>query len=228
MNLFGRKKKKVVPKISDSIQRLRIAQETLDKTEAHLNKQIAQCLVEAKKKSRAKDKRGALYHLKKKKMYQKQVDQIYGKKTNLDIQIMALENAASNKLMADAMVAGRNALQANVSDAQLDEVADVMDDINESIQVSDEFGEALSQQIGAPMDEDDLLGELDELEDEMADDDIMALDAPVVPLGKQAEPQLDLGPDIAVPSGPIAAPAMTEEEREAEEFRKLSEEMGMI
>jgi hypothetical protein len=45
-------------------------------------------------------------------MFEKQVEQIYGKKNNIEMQIMALESAASNKEVLDVMkVIARSATQ---------------------------------------------------------------------------------------------------------------------
>jgi hypothetical protein len=83
MNLFGTKKA-APPKLSDTIKQLRealvrrsslcpdcvkdlcvsmyrlaaVVQDTLDKREKHLEKQVVAAITEAKKKSKAKDKRG--------------------------------------------------------------------------------------------------------------------------------------------------------------------------
>lgn len=235
MNLFGRPKakKKAAPKISDSIQKLRVAQETLDKREAHLLKQIEQCTKTAKAKARKKDKKGALFYLKRKKMYERQVDQIYGKKTNIDIQIMALEEAASNKEMANAMIEGRNALQAHVNEGQIEQAQDVMDDLNDSIALSEEFSEALSAQIGPVMDEDELDEELKELEDEMADEDILALDGPAVPvtsLDSKVQEITATPTAVAAPAAAASAPrarAETAEEKEAREYAELEAMMAL-
>ena len=43
-------------------------------------------------------------------------------------------------------------------DRQVEEVEDVMDAVNEGIQMADEMGEAMAQQIGPVMDEVSLLG----------------------------------------------------------------------
>lgn len=59
---------------------------------------------------------GALFQLKRKKMYEKQIDQIYGKKSNIEMQIMALESASSNKELLSAMQTGKAALSASVKE----------------------------------------------------------------------------------------------------------------
>lgn len=66
---------------------------------------------QAKDKLRAKDKRGAIHLLKRAKLVETQINQIYGKKANIDVQIMALESAASNKEIFDVMRAGKDALK---------------------------------------------------------------------------------------------------------------------
>jgi charged multivesicular body protein 4 len=178
MNLFG-KKKAAPPKLSETIQRLREALDTLDKREKHLDKQIAQAVAEAKKKSKAKDKRGALFQIKRKRMYEKQIEQIYGKKSNIEMQIMALESAASNKEVLDVMKIGKDALKSAIQATDVEKVEETMEDINEQIAMGEEIGEAMSNPIGAPMDEEDLSKELEEMEAEMTEEEL--LEAPVVP-----------------------------------------------
>ena len=98
--LFGTNQKKTqqkAPNLNDSIQQLRQAVTQLDKREVHLEKKIQVCLNNAKAKSKRRDKKGALYELKKKKQLENQLQSIQGKKLNLETQIMALEDAHLNK-----------------------------------------------------------------------------------------------------------------------------------
>ena len=83
----------------------------LEKRERHIEKQSAQYREEAKAKLRSNDKRGALFLLKRAKLYDAQITQLYGKRSNLDIQIMALEGAASNAEIFKAMQVARQALK---------------------------------------------------------------------------------------------------------------------
>lgn len=218
MNLFGRKKKAPAPKLSSSIQQLRGAMQVLDKREKHLEKQITQCLKEAKRKSKAKDKRGALHQLKRKKMLEKQVDQIYGKKSNIEMQIMALESAASNKELLAAMKTGKNALRAAVGERDVDDVADVMDEINDAVSMADELGEAMAQPMGVPMDEDDLMDELKDLEAEMMDDELLDAEIPTQTNTVAAKPQTN-DALTALPAAPSSA--LVGSEKEAAELAEL-------
>jgi charged multivesicular body protein 4 len=147
MNLFGKPKPKG-PKITDSISQLREAMDTLEKREAHLQKQADEALAKAKLKSKKGDKKGALFELKRKKMFEKQIEGMFGKRVNLETQIMALQSAAANQDVLKAMKTGRDAIQAHISDKVVDEVADVMDQINENVSLIDEMDQALSQPVG--------------------------------------------------------------------------------
>jgi len=203
MNLFG-KKKAPHPKLSETIQKLREALDTLDKREKHLEKQVQSAITEAKRKSKANDKRGALFQIKRKKLFEKQIDSIYGKKSNIEMQIMALEAAASNKDVVDAIAVGNAALEAAVAATNVDRVEDLMEKVNENIALGDEVSDMVSQPIGPVMDEDVLSKELEEMEKEMADE--IAMDAPVVPSRSRvvAEPEIA---EPVVASAAAGAPA---------------------
>jgi hypothetical protein len=70
MNLFGKKKQAPPPNPADAIMKLRGTMETLTKREAYIQKKIEMMVAEAKQKMARKDKNGALFALKKKKMYE--------------------------------------------------------------------------------------------------------------------------------------------------------------
>jgi len=211
MNLFG-KKKAPPPKLSDTIQKLREALDTLDKQEVHLGKQIAGAVAEAKKKSKAKDKKGALFQIKRKRMFEKQVEQIYGKKQNIEMQIMALESAASNKEVLDVMKVGAGALKQAIQATDVEKVEQVMEDTTEAIQMGEEIGEAMSNPIGQPLDEADLSKELEEMEQEMTEEEL--LEAPVVPVVSK--------PLKEKPASPVAAKkgTVTDKEEHKEPAKK--------
>lgn len=223
MNLFG-KKKKEAPKLSDSIQQLREAMNLLEKREVHLGKQLEQAHEAAKQKAKMKDKRGALFHLKRKKMYEKQVDQIYGKKHNIEMQIMALESAASNKELLNVMKQGKVALQSAIKDDDVENVADVMDDINESLQLSEELSEAMAQPMGPVMDEDELNQEFQELQDSLEEEEALETPSLVTPVISATDKNIAVAPKA--PAGPIKVKPETPDEKEARELRELENIMN--
>jgi len=207
MNLFG-KKKAPPPKLSDTIQKLREALDTLDKREKHLEKQVQGAITEAKRKSKANDKRGALFQIKRKKLFEKQIDSIYGKKSNIEMQIMALEAAASNKDVVDAIAVGNAALEAAVAATNVDRVEDLMEKVNENIAMGDEVSDMVSQPIGPVMDEEILTKELEEMQKEMEDESL--LDAPAVPSSSRVVVEADpepVEPVVVAPAGAASRPA---------------------
>jgi len=210
MNLFG-KKKKAPPKLNESIQSLRESIQMLDKREKHLEKQIQQTLEEAKAKAKAKDKRGALFHLKRKKLLEKQIDQIYGKKINIETQVMALESAASNKDVLNVMRQGKEALQSTIQENDIDKVDEVIADINDAVALADELGDAISRPIGGQIDDDELNAELEQMESQLYESEM--LEAPKVPVVRQ-----DANKIVAsLPAAPSRELAQPESEKDIEE-----------
>eukprot|EP00457_Paulinella_chromatophora_P014207 gb/GEZN01014603.1/.p1 GENE.gb/GEZN01014603.1/~~gb/GEZN01014603.1/.p1 ORF type:complete len:227 (+),score=71.06 gb/GEZN01014603.1/:79-759(+) len=220
MNLFGKKKAAPAPKLSESIQKLREAQGNLEKRMKHLEIQMGKAHEEARRKAKAKDMRGAKHELKKKKMIEKQVDLIYGKQSNLEMQILALENASSDKDTLDAMRVGAAALQTAIKPTDVERVDDVMDNINESMAMAEELGQALGQSIGTQYDDAELQAELDEMESELLDDDL--LKAPAIPKTaltapeEQKEAVIPTGTPTARVTEKKAAPKSQEEQELAE------------
>jgi len=176
--LFGSKKPKQTAPTSDlntSIQQLRSAVELLEKREAHLEKKVQQCLMIAKEKSKRRDKKGALFELKKKKQLETQLQSLQGKKLNLETQIMTLEDAHLNTQTLKAMRTSANAMRATVKEADLDKADDLMEQINEAMDQVQEMNEAMSQPIGHAIDDAELEAELAELEELEADELINAM-----------------------------------------------------
>ena len=166
-----------------------VCQTMLEKREKHIEKQSVLCREEAKAKLRSKDKRGALFLIKRAKLFDQQISQLYGKRSNLDIQIMALEGAASNSEIFKVMNVGRQALKQATASVDVDVVGDLMEDLNESLQANEEINDALAQQIGPQMDEDELNAELEEMEQEMVDTDLLAVGAMPQPTAVQQQQQ---------------------------------------
>jgi len=161
--------------LNGSIQQLRAAVQQLEKSEVHLDNKIQQCLKTAKEKSKKRDKKGALFELKKKKQLENQLQSLQGKKLNLETQIMTLEDAHLNKQTLAAMKTSANAIRSTVREADLDRADELMDEINEAIDQVHEMNEAMSQPIGPAMDETELEAELAELEELEADELINAM-----------------------------------------------------
>ncbi len=116
MNFFGSRKKTpaATKKASNSpveaIGKIKEHLRVMEKGTAHLEARIKKCHMDALKKSKAKNKRGALLDLKRKKLLEKQLTQKQAQSFNLENQLFALENANSNKQMLDTMKVATGAM----------------------------------------------------------------------------------------------------------------------
>merc|ERR1712154_58897 len=205
-------KAKKQPNLNDSIQQLRQAVTQLDKREVHLDKKIQVCLNNAKAKSKRRDKKGALFELKKKKQLENQLQSIQGKKLNLETQIMALEDAHLNKETLKAMKTSANAMKATVKESDLDKADELMEDINEAMDQVNEMNEAMANPIGNPFDEDELEAELNELEELEADE--LLNDMSDAPITGNVQQNNDI--DLDMPSAPTKKINKQQKEEEDE------------
>ena len=83
----------------------------MDKREAHLNNKIDAMKLEAMTQAKKKNQKGALFALKKKRMYDQEVTKISGMKMTLEIQQMSLESAVGNVEVLKVMQKGTLALK---------------------------------------------------------------------------------------------------------------------
>ena len=157
----------------------------LEKREALLHKKMAAELSKAKEFNRAKNKRAALQCLKKKKLYEQQVENLQNHQLKLEEQVITLEGSKTTAETFDALRSGAGAMKQLHKETNIDEVDKVMDDINEQSEKMRQVQEALGQPVGyaADMDEDELDAELAELEAE------------------DLEKELGLEEDVAVQTG---------------------------
>jgi len=197
--------------LNSSIQKLRQTIQTLDKREEHLEKKIAECVARAKQKSKNRDKKGALFELKKKKQLENQLQTIQGKKLNLETQIMTLEDAYLNKETFSAMQTSAQAMRSAINDSDMERADELMEDINEAMDQVHEMNDAMSQPLGAVMDEDELEAELAELE-EMEADELLTVMPPVTAKKEvKAEEDVDV-PDVEVPTHKVSGKKTEEDE----------------
>jgi charged multivesicular body protein 4 len=230
MNLFGKAKK--APTAKDSIMKLRETIEMLEKRETYLQKKIDHELEEAKKNA-AKNKRGALMALKRKKAYQGQIEKISGAKLTLEQQVMAIEDANINLEAMGAMKMGAQAMRGIHGSLNIDKVDDTMEEIRDQMDIANEINDAISKPVGFGMefDDDELSAELDELEQEQIDSKLM--DIPNT--GVKVTPAANKSPaakapaaqkEIKFPEAPSTVPKKTETDEE-KELRELQASMAM-
>lgn len=190
-----------------------------EKRAEHLEKKIQAQLIEAKKKGKAGNKAGALLCLKRKKMYEAEVTKLRQMVMNLETQKFAVESSAMNAVYVDTLKNNTAQMQEASRTLNADDVADTMDDLQEEMEKGNEVQELLSQQVGGDdIDEDELMGELDELEADIMEEEMM----------KGVDTVADPSPvdTISMPSIPDQKPSVESTEEEAA-LAALEAEMGM-
>jgi len=211
MKLFGGGKKEKTPTPQEGIQRLREVEEMLMKKSDFLEKKIEGEISTAKKHG-AKNKRVALQALKRKKRYEKQLQQIDGTLSTIEFQREALENASTNTEVLKVMGVAAKALKGAHNNLDVDQVHDLMDDVAEQQEVANEISEAISNPVGfgQDVDEDDLLAELEELEQEGLDEQLLN----VGPVADDSLPDVPLT-DPSASTVPTSSRAKAKEEDDA-------------
>ncbi|TDH73795.1 hypothetical protein CCR75_006843 [Bremia lactucae] len=208
MNLFGRKS--AAPARSpvataDTIRKLREQLESLEKREVHIEKKILLQLAEAKQRSVAKDKRGAIFALKRKKMYEAEIEKLQGARMTLETQVMTLESAHVNMETFTALRSGAEQMKAIHGQMNVDTVDNIMDDIQEETAMADEIGRAISQPFGSQLYDDD------ELEDELREMEELELEEKVLqPLVATPAEAATPAKGAKAPTAPVAAAPMAQ------------------
>ena len=169
-NIFQKKKrvsaadKNATP--AETIGKLRSSIENAEKREAFLQHKMHNLVQDAKMKMAKGDKRGALSILKRKKMYQSELEKTENVKMTLEMQAMQLESATHNQETLRTMQSGNSAMKRLRKAFGIDKVDEVMDDIREEADLAQEISTAIATPIDPyMMDDDELLKELNEFEE---------------------------------------------------------------
>lgn len=166
LNLFGRKRDKIDPE--SILMNLENTIDILEKRQKFLQVKIKNELDIAKTNGSTK-RSLALRALKRKRGYEEQVNKLEGAIFNIEQQKLAIESTLTNKTVFDTMKEGSNALNDLQKGMSVEDVEDTTDDIREQIEINEEIGQALGQDISMETDNDELekelaLLELEELE----------------------------------------------------------------
>lgn len=193
MNLLGKifknKAKRSPNRTSDALQKLRETEEILSKKQEYLENKILQELQLAKKNS-SSNKRAALQALKRKKRYEKQLTQIDGTLTAVEMQRELLEGAKTNTTVVETMQSAADALNTAHKTINVEKVYDLIDDLADQQELSNEVMEAFSKPVGfsTDLDESELEKELEELEQQALDEHI--LEVPILPTTPVVPPEV--------------------------------------
>ncbi|KAI5437233.1 hypothetical protein KIW84_023379 [Lathyrus oleraceus] len=141
----------------------------------------------------ARRNRAAIQCLKRKRLYEQQIEQLGNFQLRIHDQMIMLEGAKATTETVDALRTGAAAMKAMQKATNIDDVDKTMDEINEQTENMKQIQEALSTPIGAAadFDEDELEAELEELESAELEEQLLqpATTAPAatsyVPAGRQ-------------------------------------------
>jgi charged multivesicular body protein 4 len=210
MRLFGGGKKKEKPanpeEALNTINKLRGTLEDLDKRQKVLEAKARNELETAKEKNRQKDKRGALYSLKKKKMYEAEVAKLDASKMNLEQQIFMIEGAHTNVSVFESMRTAQATIANQHRNITVDQVDELRDQIEEHQQLQEEISDALTQPMGnlMNMDDDELMDELNQLEATEMEEKMLDMEVP----------QAAKTPAVVAPSARVPAVAAKKDDLE--------------
>ena len=151
------------PNIKDTIEKNKKIVITLNKRLEHLEKKIELEKNNALKKIKIKKKKSALINLKRKKMYEKQVDNLYSQIGNLEQQIIVLESSAVNNSVFETMKISNNTLKKINKKNTVEKVENLIDNIDEQINLTNEVNQVLSNPINDFEDDQELIDELENL-----------------------------------------------------------------
>jgi len=210
MNLFGKAKAAPQTTPKDGVMRVKETLDMLEKREKHLQSKIDKELKIAKENAQ-KNKKAALMALKRKKLYEAEVEKMMNTRMNLEAQVIQIENASVNFEVLQAMKQGASALKNIHGSVNIERVEDTVDEIQEQMDLANEISNVIGQPMGNTIDDDELLAELEELEQEELDSKLLTV-----------EPELP-----SAPTNFINPPAKAKLRTEEDELADLKAEMAM-
>eukprot|EP00245_Coleochaete_scutata_P004887 TRINITY_DN17952_c0_g1_i1.p1 TRINITY_DN17952_c0_g1~~TRINITY_DN17952_c0_g1_i1.p1 ORF type:complete len:214 (-),score=64.01 TRINITY_DN17952_c0_g1_i1:97-738(-) len=136
----------------------------LEKKEGVYSKKIDEELEKAKEFSKAKNKKGAIQCLKRKKMYEVQIETIVNFQMRIQDQMIQLESAKVTAETVKALEQAAKAIQGTLHEMNIDNLDLTLEQISEANDEIKMIQERLGEPIGDEIDEDELEEELNNLE----------------------------------------------------------------
>jgi len=183
--------------------------DNLDKRQRYLEKKVQDMEEKARQAARAKNKRGAMEALKRKKMLMSELDTLTNAKMTLEQQVMTMEAAQTQAAAVSALASGVKAQKNLNQQMNIDQVDQVMEEIQEQQDIQNEIAQCF-QQGSSMMDDDDLLDEFIQLQAEELEKDLLTT----------TEQIIDVGPT------PTALPPQAQPARPAPAAKQLAAPMG--
>ncbi|XP_059274538.1 vacuolar protein sorting-associated protein 32 homolog 2-like [Lycium ferocissimum] len=162
--IFGKLKEE--PNVLPALEQLNEHLEYLEKKEKVFLKKVSEEVEKAKQFTRAKNKRAAIQCLKRKRMYEQEIENLGSYQLRIHDQMITLEGAKATTETVEALRTAAAAMKGIHKAMKIDDVDKTMDEINEQTENIKQIQDALATPIGAAadFDEDELQAELEELE----------------------------------------------------------------
>ncbi|XXG86012.1 hypothetical protein AAC387_Pa11g1004 [Persea americana] len=169
------KKKKAPPSAISTLDKLNETLEMLEKKEHLLQKKISVEIERAKKFTQSKNKKAAIQCLKKKKLFEAQIEQLANFQLRVHDQMIMLEGVKATTDTVDALKTGASAIKSIQFSLSVDDIDKTMEEVNEHTESMKQIQDALAAPVGAAadIDEDELEAELEELEGEELEEQLL-------------------------------------------------------
>lgn len=170
--------------------------------------------IDTARKNRTSNKRVALQALKRKKRYEKQLQQLDGTLSTIEIQRESLENVGYSMEVFKVMEETSKALSDIHKHLDLDKISDLKDEIDEQLQISEDIMDVLSSPLSSQTyleDEDELLAELEDLYHEDVEAQL-----------------LDVDRSVNLPSVPFVEPTQTHRKKDQQTTEKEEESLSEL
>jgi hypothetical protein len=251
MNFFGRKPstkpggpaankhhvahtKKQDGEVLDTLQQLRETQSNLEKRIEFLEKKKTTARQEAAAKLKKGDKTGATLSLKRSKMFEKEIINLGNALATLEAQQISIESAKVTSGVVQSMQAGKNAQQQLQKHLNVEDVAELQNDIQESLQLNDEVANVLGQSQDPLLDadveqelkdwENDGLGELEVGEEEQEQQHVADTEKELADLEKSLMDAPVNAPTKKLPNAPKTSVAVPADNDDDDELKRLQAE----
>lgn len=170
--IFGGAKQQPALSANQGLEQLEEKADMLRKRITHLQEQIKDQENIAKQYANT-NKIRALGALKKKKQLEENLKKAEGTLDNLESQRDMLENASSNAAVLKTMADTAKIVKQQHSDLDINKVEDIVDEMREQQEISEEIANILSQTTGKTHDEGELEDELRQLQQEELDKQLL-------------------------------------------------------
>ncbi|XP_019199557.1 PREDICTED: vacuolar protein sorting-associated protein 32 homolog 2-like [Ipomoea nil] len=224
--MFSRVFKKSKPKNDDiaSLDKLNETLVSLEKKEKVLQKKAAEETERAKEFTRVKNKRGALQCLKRKKLFEQQIEQLFNFQLRIHDQMIMIEGAKVTTGTVEALRTGAAAMKAMEKTMNIDYVDKTLDEVNEQTENIRQIQEALAAPLGSAVDfdEDELEAELDALKIDDLEEQLLQPATSTIPATPVHIPPVEQSAQTSSRTG-----ERDKEKEEEEEVATLQTEMAL-